>query len=74
MSAPRKSYRIFLRPRSSTHHMLPEDWQNKVRQVAGLEVIGTSPRELQVAADEGVIAEVVKRVRAHCEVEEIIRA
>ncbi|MCR9141008.1 MAG: hypothetical protein NXI24_01965 [bacterium] len=71
MPAPLKSYRIFLKPRSSTHHMLPEDWQSKVRQVAGVEVIGTSPRELQVEAGEATIAEVLKRVRAHCEVEEI---
>ncbi len=71
MSAQLKSYRIFLKPRSSSHHMLPEDWQNKVRQVPGVTVIGTSPRELQVESDEAAIAEVTMRVRAHCQIEEI---
>lgn len=71
MPASHKSYRIFLKSRSSSHHMQPEDWQNKVREVAGVEVIGTSPRELQVSAAEVTMAEVLKRVRAHCEIEEI---
>lgn len=51
--------------------MLPEDWQNKVRQVPGVTVIGTSPRELQVESDDAAIAEVTMRVRAHCQIEEI---
>lgn len=51
--------------------MIPEDWQNKVRSVAGVEIMGSSPRELQVEADEASIAEVIKHVRAHCEVAEV---
>jgi hypothetical protein len=69
MPGERKSYQVFLKRRSSRYHMIPEDWQNKVRMVDGVEIIGASPRQLQIEADDAGIAEVIKRVRAHCEVE-----
>ena len=50
--------------------MIPEDWQNKVRGVRGVQVVGTSPRQLQIEADDAAIAEVRQRVQAHCEVVE----
>ncbi len=59
-------YVIFLKLRSSRHHMLPEDWQNKVRSVNGVSVLASSSRRLRISAEDTAIQEVVRRVRAHC--------
>lgn len=61
-----RAYVIFLKLRSSRHHMLPEDWQNKVRSVHGVAVLASSPQRLRVSAEDSTIQEVVRRVRAHC--------
>ena len=61
-------YLAYLKPRSSSYHMIPEDWQTKISSVPGVHILGSSPRQLRFEADEESVAEVIKRVRAHCEV------
>lgn len=62
-------YRIALKSRTSAHHLIPEDWQDKVRTVAGIEILATTPRLLRVQADPAAIAKVTQRVQAHCTVD-----
>jgi hypothetical protein len=63
--------RYIIAPKRGAAVKVPVNWQQKLEQIAGVSLLGTSPNQIQILADAGAIERIREELGDCCHVEPV---